>query len=298
MDFITNRAELLKLLNNDNKFINFLKENKLIKPNRFCTKCNSIMELKYIKKTLDNYHWICGSKKCRNTISIKTDSIFYQFKYPIKKVLEIIMEFSNNAPIQKVCSDFDICQPTVSKIYIFCQDLIDSYFTKTPIEKIGGNLIWVEIDETCLFKRKYNQGRIKNQIWLFGGVERDTKGEKCFIKYVMDRTKETLEREIIENIYPQSVILSDCWKSYNNIENIGYFHLKVNHSKNFVDPIFPDIHTQSIESLWGKLKKFFKKKNITRRERMEEHIQEFIFRQRKKNIFIELLKIIIEKNNF
>ena len=35
----------------------------------------------------------------------------------------------------------------------------------------------VEIDEICIVKRKYNRGRIQNQVWLFGGIERRSKNK-------------------------------------------------------------------------------------------------------------------------
>lgn len=282
MESIYSREKLLNLLNDEANYIKFLKEEKLIKPDRVCLKCNKEMQLKYTKNTLDKYQWVCNNKNCKSKISIKNDSLFYQFRLPIKKIIKIIFEFSKFTPIKEVCNEFNLSQKTVSKLFIFCQDLIDFYFQENPIEKLGGSFKWVEIDETCVFKRKYNQGRLKNQIWLFGGIERGTNGTNCFIKYVVDRTKVTLEREILENIYCESVIVSDCWKSYDNIQNLGFIHFKVNHSKNFVDPFITEIHTQSIESLWGKLKKFLKKRNITKRERIEKHIQEFIFRQKKK----------------
>ena len=35
---------------------------------------------------------------------------------------------------------------------------------------------------------------------------------------------------------PGTTIISDCWKSYNCLNNEGFQHLTVNHTYNFVDP--------------------------------------------------------------
>ena len=44
--------------------------------------------------------------------------------------------------------------------------------------KIGGPGKTVEIDESKFGKRKYHKGRRKDGVWVFGGIERDTK--YCF----------------------------------------------------------------------------------------------------------------------
>lgn len=43
-----------------------------------------------------------------------------------------------------------------------------------------------EIDETVIVRRKYGRGRVpeKKEVWLFGGVERNTKHEKCFLAVI------------------------------------------------------------------------------------------------------------------
>ena len=50
-----------------------------------------------------------------------------------------------------------------------------------------------------------------------------------------------------------SIIHSDCWKGYANLDQQGYTHFTVNHSKNFVDPE-SGAHPNSIEGMWQKMK--------------------------------------------
>ena len=54
-----------------------------------------------------------------------------------------------------------------------------------------------------------------------------------------------------------SIILTDQWKPYLSIENMGrrYAHKTVNHSKEFVRKEDKNVHTQNIECLWQKLKR-------------------------------------------
>ena len=115
----------------------------------------------------------------------------------------------------------------------------------------------VEIDETVITHRKYNRGRLLNTVWVFGGICRET--DKAFALVVPDRTAPTLNDEIKKHIADGSIIHSDTWASYQQIENIpdkNFTHLSVKHSQNFVDPETGS-NTQHVERMWKELK--FKK---------------------------------------
>ncbi|KYN29330.1 hypothetical protein ALC57_01231 [Trachymyrmex cornetzi] len=108
------------------------------------------------------------------------------------------------------------------------------FWTDIHSEKIGGLGHIVQIDEAKIGKRKYNCDRLIKGQWIFGGYEQGSK--KMFIVPVEDRTETTLLPVIKEWILPGTTIVSDCWKSYDCLNNEGFQHLTVNHSYNFVDP--------------------------------------------------------------
>ena len=87
--------------------------------------------------------------------------------------------------------------------------------------------------------------------WVLGGIDRDTK--ETFFQIVEDRSTETLLPILIENIHPDTTVVSDCWKSYDKLSEHFNEHQKVNHSLNFVDPNNAKIHTNTIESTWRAL---------------------------------------------
>ena len=68
---------------------------------------------------------------------------------------------------------------------------------------------------------------------MFGGIEEDSR--RSFLVAVEDRSEATLLPIIKQWIEPGTVIVSDCWKSYRNLEKNGYFHQTVNQSKEFVN---------------------------------------------------------------
>ena len=51
----------------------------------------------------------------------------------------------------------------------------------------------------------------------------------------------------------ESIIYSDGWKAYSGLQNLGYTHCVVNHSRHFVDPA-TGAHTNTIESTWSGVK--------------------------------------------
>ena len=161
----------------------------------------------------------------------------------------------------------------------FFREICSQYVAQqnTPI---GGPGKTVEIDESVFCKTKYNRGRRREHKWVFGGVERGNP-KKCFFVCVEDRTRETLIPIIKQYIAPGSTIVSDEWRAYRSIGRLAgfnYTHLTVNHSENFVNPQNPEAHTQSIESLWGRLKKPFKRRNGTSDILFRSYVDQFIFR--------------------
>lgn len=82
---------------------------------------------------------------------------------------------------------------------------------------------------------------------MFGGVER-TSGN-FFLIPVEERSAATLVPIIEKYIAPGTAIISDCWAAYRRLEEHGFEHCTVNHSKNFVDPE-TGAHTNQIEGLW------------------------------------------------
>ena len=102
---------------------------------------------------------------------------------------------------------------------------------------LGGNDVVVQIDESHLFKNKYNVGRIPQtmrQVWVFGIVE-DVENGRFFMQLVESRDKETLEGIIRNRIKQNTTVFSDCWPSYNGLRLVeGLTHYKVNHKEHFI----------------------------------------------------------------
>nr|CAD2177332.1 unnamed protein product [Meloidogyne enterolobii] len=164
----------------------------------------------------------------------------------------------------------------------FLRDIAGEFCNQND-RMIGGEGVEVEMDETCVSRRKYNRGRIvKHKQWLVGGVQRNSLGKKCFVEMVADRKRPTLERIIRRRVKPGSIILTDQWKPYFSIEKMGrrYTHKSVNHSKEYVRKDNKKIHTQNIECLWQKLKRRHKTEFGTAETTFESYMNEFVWKQK------------------
>lgn len=90
---------------------------------------------------------------------------------------------------------------------------------------IGGSGIIVEVDESKFGKRKYNRGHRADGVWVFGGVER-TPERRVFVKTVNNRSEQTLLEISSQHVLPGSIIHTDLWCGYTNLEHSMDVHIE------------------------------------------------------------------------
>ena len=92
---------------------------------------------------------------------------------------------------------------------------------------------------------------------------------------------------------PGTIIVTDCWKGYNNLEELGFTHLKVNHSETFKDPI-TGACTNTAEGTNYAIKESIPKRNRT--SDCEDNLWEFVWRRKNEQYlwqgFLDALKEI------
>ena len=176
--------------------------------------------------------------------------------------------------------------------YNYYRDIMSQCLLAQPIQLGGPNTV-VEIDESKWgFKRKYHRSRVNpNHDWIFGMIQRDTC--KVALIIVPNRGANDLIPLIQRTVLPGTTIMSDRWAAYNQLSTLGYRHLSVNHSENFIDPA-TGAHTQTIEGFWGHSKALFKSMRGARREQLPAYLDEVMFRWNHKDdpIFPLLLQKI------
>ena len=94
---------------------------------------------------------------------------------------------------------------------------------------------------------------------------------------VGDRSKNTLFPLILKYIKPGTQIISDEWKAYSKLNDIGYKHRTVCHKRNFVAPENTTIHTQNIECSWRYAKATYPER-YTSESLRDGYLQEYLYR--------------------
>ena len=116
--------------------------------------------------------------------------------------------------------------------------------------KLGGCSKTVEIDESMFGnKQKYNRGHVSEGQWVFGMVEQDT-GRNLVFRLPDCQQEILVTRLVREFVEPGTVVISDKFLTYFNLNDVGYIHLMVNKLETFVDPC-TGAHSNTMEGLWS-----------------------------------------------
>ena len=71
---------------------------------------------------------------------------------------------------------------------------------------------------------------------------------KVYTKIIPDAKQRTLIPIIKDKVVPDSVVYSDSWKTYNTLDVSEFKHMRINHSKEFVNKQNP---INGIENFWN-----------------------------------------------
>ena len=115
----------------------------------------------------------------------------------------------------------------------------------------------VEVDESYFgSKRKGKRGRgAAGKVPVFGLLKR---GGKVFTKVIPDASSATLYPIIARKVVPDSIVYSDCWRGYNELDVSAFKHFRINHSKLFA---YKANHINGIENFWNQAKRHMRKFN-------------------------------------
>ncbi|ODM88939.1 hypothetical protein Ocin01_17743 [Orchesella cincta] len=221
--------------------------------------CGNLNETWSEKRNAENsyqgFQWECGKTvrgyRCRQTISITSGTFFNDVRFSWIKVWDLCLNWFFQTPVINAGNQVGCGKDAAMDWYSFCREVC--YDVVFQMDMCIGGGLHVEIDETHLFKRKYNRGRqlAAEHVWVFGGICRESK--EAFVQVVPNRSGNTLWPIIQHRVHP------------------------VNHRYHFVDPNNPNVHTNTIERTWGLLKGTVH--GSMNNERLEMYLGEFIYRR-------------------
>ena len=130
---------------------------------------------------------------------------------------------------------------------MFCREVCEVVITEES-EPIGVEGKKVQIDESKIGRRKYHKG---HRVSGFLEVSKQNHGKALSFRWISG-IKILFCQNIQKWIMPGMLIISDCWKSYDKLKELGFGHKKVNHSEKFVSET--GYHTNKTEGHWHQMK--------------------------------------------
>lgn len=277
-----------------NNTFDFLFSFLLLSPQMACKVCKAEMRLITNLYVEDGKQWLCqrriDGKRHRQVTSLRENSIFSGMKIGFTTFLTLAYFWSKDYPANMAEYEINASKPTVIQWYRIFREIVTNAIQMNPVMMGGENKV-VEVDESKFGKRKFHRGRMVEGQWVFGMIERGNPKNVVMIS-VDKRDEATLLPIIQKYIRPGTTIMSDCWKSYSRLADVGYQHLTVNHSKNFVDPE-TGAHTNTIEASWNVAKRSLPKFG-TSKEGLATHLGSFLWRRKyqEDDKFVQLLREI------
>nr|KAG5698923.1 hypothetical protein BaRGS_024844 [Batillaria attramentaria] len=193
--------------------------------------------------------------------AIRDGSWFEKSKISLPNNILLLYCWHMDLPQVQVARELEVSTRTVVDWMNFIREVCEEDLRLHPqqvggLDEQTGLPVIVEIDESKYFHRKYHRGQWREGHWVFGGIERES--GRCFMVEVPDRTRATLEPIVLQYVLPGSHIISDGWRAYGNLAQVGggiYLHDVIVHDQHFVDPNNRNIHTNNIENTWMRAKR-------------------------------------------
>ncbi|QNT59869.1 putative transposase [Neisseria musculi] len=128
------------------------------------------------------------------------------------------------------------------------------YHNSPHLEMLDGE---VEVDESYFGgQRKGKRGRgAAGKVAVFGLLKRNG---KVYTVAVPNTQTATLLPIIREQVKPDSIVYTDCYKSYDVLDVSEFSHFRINHSTHFAER---QNHINGIENFWNQAKRHLRKFN-------------------------------------
>jgi transposase len=273
-----NMVKLSKVMTDEHKAEEFLREIGILKTFRKCPYCGN----KQFGKVRRNFY---KCYLCKREWSVRKGSILERMKIPFNKFVLALKLFELEIPVLKACKELELSYNTVHKLFMVIR--VKIYKKSSEDNLLKGE---VEADESYFGgKKKGKRGRgAKSKIPVFGILER--KG-KVKVEIVKDVKSETLLKETIRKVKRGSLIYTDKFRSYDGLVMYGFRHERIDHSKRFANG---KVYINGIEGFWsyakGKLLKFHGLSPKTFKYYLKE--LEFRYNNRNENLFDKIVEAI------
>ncbi|XP_042218336.1 uncharacterized protein LOC121863648 [Homarus americanus] len=252
-----NYIDLNHVMGDEDLLRAFLLNHRVVKKFIKCPTCNTVIYPNHARRFVCNKVVYQGRKpnmkktRCRLNVSALEGTLFEQSNFSFQQILTLIYWFLiPGISLEQVVFEVGLTQ----KVVIDCFNVfrvVTCTYCETKCNNLGGPGTIVEIDEIMFGSRKDSLGHAIEGYWVLGGIQRGTR--RVFLVIVKDRTEQTLLAAIKRCVLPGTVIITDDWKGYKNLQNEGYEHRTAIHSNKFAESE-TESTMQNIQRLWRDVK--------------------------------------------
>ena len=231
----------------------YLLDVKILPTKRRCSLCTDHDRMVIKECSTSSYKdgccWQCPKG---HKTSLKAGSILENSNITYREFILILASFADSLTVTRTAERVNVAETTVRRIFHSIREQMAEDIKTSP--KIGGPSTIVEVDEAKFGKQKFNRGRPVEGKWMAGGIQRHS--DLCFLAICPENKRDaaTLGKLVQTYVRRGTTVITDKWKGYVNLTTLGYIHLDVNHSTNFVDPE-TGANTNSIEGTWTHAKR-------------------------------------------
>lgn len=209
------------------------------------------------------YGWC---KLCRTKVRPKAATWFRGSKLSYRQMFTLIWCWQQQQSPRTVCLVAGISYTTVARWYKRFRVQLPA--TAPTLSGL------VEVDESFFGRQRYG-----HQTMVVGAIERDSR--KLRLQIIEDRAQDTLELFLTSSIARSSLILTDAFAGYHDLEFYGYSHERCNHSNGHFGP------TNNIENMWGVMKRHMRKLyGCVPTKELQAHLTEWMARQNQPSWFV------------
>lgn len=278
--------EFLFSLQDPDRLIDWCMKFGLITDTYICPQCGQTMRKSKRSEIQDKYIWRCTTDEVKR--SIRKGSWFDNSKLSIHKILLITYMWVLKIESQCIMMDTKLSSRTVSGWKKSCREVCLNECVREN-ERLGGEGLIVEIDENMFGKKKYKHRSLMGDKWVYGGIERGT--DKCFMVVVSERSENVLLDVIREYVRPGTIIISECWRKYNCLEQPEYVNLTVNENYILKDPE-TKTDLSSITGTWSAVKRQL---SLYQAEgELNSYLFEYMWRRKYKNEGPQLMYLFLQ----
>lgn len=229
----------------------------------------------------ERIQWCCNLRSCRAKVNMRIGNWFQGSRLPFSTSLRFIYYWTQKLTTTGWCHrHLSMANSTTLEWNNYLREVCAYAVELQSTNKIGGENLVVEVDESVFSKRKNHGGHTFPQQCVLGGICRET--NRCFLVQVPDRSLKTITAVISKHIAEGSIISLDSWSS-SCVSTLSQNLKANNRNYKFIDSEIVKHAAGLTEKLWGSALWRNKKYRGTRHHLDYSYLAEFLWRRQLDN---------------